>query len=113
VIGVPASAGSSSPQLDQDAGKYLFTGSEIHKHAFKTPTLRNIGVTAPYMHNGVFNTLEEVMEFYNKGGGAGIHTAPENQTLPADELHLSKSEIKKIIAFLETLTNDTAMSADQ
>jgi cytochrome c peroxidase len=61
-------------------------------------------MTAPYMHNGVFNTLEEVMDFYNKGGGAGTHTAPENQTLPPDELHLDKNEIKSIISFMRTLT---------
>lgn len=63
VIGVPASKNKNPAQLDHDLGKYLFTKSEIHKYAFKTPTLRNIELTAPYMHNGVFDNLEEVMDF--------------------------------------------------
>ena len=106
VIGVPA---DSKKTFDGDAGKYLFTRSAIHRNAFKTPTIRNIALTAPYMHNGVFETLEEVMDFYNKGGGAGTHTAPENQTLPAEKLRLSKKEIKNIIAFMKALTDENGM----
>ncbi len=106
VIGVPA---VSKKTFDGDAGKYLFTRSAIHRNAFKTPTIRNIALTAPYMHNGVFETLEEVMDFYNKGGGAGTHTAPENQTLPAEKLRLSKKEIKNIIAFMKALTDENGM----
>jgi cytochrome c peroxidase len=104
VLGVPATTDKNSP-VDDDLGKYIFTRSEIHKHAFKTPTLRNITLTAPYMHNGVFSTLEEVMDFYNKGGGAGLNIHLDNQTLPADSLNLSKKEIKSIIAFLGTLND--------
>ena len=59
------------------------------------------------MHNGVYNTLEEVMEFYNTGGGKGLKIAPSNQTLPFDKLNLSKKEIADIISFMKTLT-DTA-----
>ncbi len=61
------------------------------------------------MHNGVFDTLEEVMEFYNNGGGKGLHIAPENQTLPFDKLDLSKKEIQAIIAFMKTLTDTTSI----
>mgnify|MGYP003536215038 FL=1 len=75
--------------------------------AFKTPTIRNIEFTAPYMHNGVYKTLEEVMEFYNQGGGKGLNIAPPNQTLPFDKLNLTKKEIKDIIAFMKTLTDTT------
>ena len=55
------------------------------------------------MHNGVYKTLEQVMDFYNRGGGAGMGISVENQTLSADKLNLSKLEIKQIIAFLGTL----------
>lgn len=106
VLGVPASLTANSP-IDTDEGKFLFSRSPLHKFAFKTPTLRNIELTAPYMHNGVFPNLELVMDFYNKGGGAGIHTAPANQTLPAEPLGLSRREIKAVIAFLKTLTDST------
>jgi cytochrome c peroxidase len=44
-------------------GKFELT-KEIHRNSFKTPTIRNIELTAPYMHNGVFKTLEEVIDFY-------------------------------------------------
>jgi cytochrome c peroxidase len=93
--------------LDPDPGKYSITGSEIHRHAFKTPTLRNIALTAPYMHNGIYRSLEEVMEFYNNGGGAGLNIAPVNQTLAPDKLRLNKKEIRDIIAFLKALTDTT------
>ncbi|MEO5945601.1 MAG: cytochrome C peroxidase, partial [Chitinophagaceae bacterium] len=96
-------------KLDDDLGKYNFTKSIVHKHAFKTPTLRNIELTAPYMHNGVFRTLEQVMKFYNKGGGDGLHIAPDNQTLPPEKLNLSKKEIADIICFMKSLT-DPAIS---
>ncbi len=103
VLAVPAEKTSAS--LDPDLGKFNFTRSVIHKHSFKTPTLRNIELTAPYMHNGVYSSLEEVMDFYNKGGGAGLKIAPENQTLPPEPLKLTRKEIADIIAFLKTLTD--------
>ena len=103
VLGVPSI--DDRRKIDDDPGKAGFTKSRIHEHAFKTPTLRNIARTAPYMHNGVFDTLEQVMDFYNKGGGAAVlSVAPVNQTLPAEPLNLSKREIKSIIAFLGTLS---------
>jgi cytochrome c peroxidase len=60
------------------------------------------------MHNGVFKTLDEVIAFYNDGGGVGRGIPLPNQTLPAQKLFLSASEQKDIIAFLRTLT-DTIM----
>ena len=111
VLGVPASAEKSSP-LDPDPGKFSFTNSPVHKFAFKTPTLRNIALTAPYMHNGVYNTLEEVMDFYNKGGGSGLGIAPETQTLPPVKLNLTKKEIGDIISFMKCLT-DTVVTKRQ
>jgi cytochrome c peroxidase len=108
VLGVPQKASKKNAVLDPDPGKFDFTQSVIHKHAFKTPTLRNIAQTAPYMHNGVYKTLEEVMDFYNNGGGAGLKIAPANQTLAPDKLNLSKKEVRAIISFLNTLTDTTA-----
>ena len=105
VLGVPETTDTLPAKLDPDLGKYLFTQSSIHKHSFKTPTLRNIQLTAPYMHNGVYKTLEEVMNFYNKGGGKGLKIAPENQTLPFDKLNLSKREITDVINFMKSLTD--------
>ncbi len=104
VLGVPESLLKPS-KLDPDSGKYLFSHAKVHLFAFKTPTLRNIALTAPYMHNGVFNTLDEVIDFYNEGGGAGLNIAPENQTLPPDKLNLTKKEKKDLINFLKTLTD--------
>lgn len=109
VLGVPASKDKKNAVIDDDLGKFLYTGSVIHKYAFKTPTLRNIELTGPYMHNGVYSTLEEVMTFYNNGGGRGLHIAPENQTLPFDKLNLSKKEIRQIISFMKTLTDTSSV----
>lgn len=107
VLGVPENGKRKT--LDDDLGKYNFTNAIIHKHSFKTPTLRNIALTAPYMHNGVFKTLDEVVRFYNKGGGAGLGIGPSNQTLPSAPLHLSKREQKQMVSFLKLLT-DTALA---
>ncbi|MFN8250720.1 MAG: cytochrome c peroxidase [Ferruginibacter sp.] len=107
VIGVPAAKGKKNARLDADSGRFLYTGYPIHLYAFKTPSLRNVALTAPYMHNGVFSTLEEVMDFYNEGGGKGLGIAPANQSLPFDKLHLSAAEKNKVIAFMKTLTDTT------
>jgi cytochrome c peroxidase len=112
VLGIPQSAGKDHPLPDSDLGKYNFSGSAIDKRAFKTPTLRNIVLTAPYMHNGIYNSLEEVVEFYNKGGGKGLNIGPENQTLPFDRLHLTPVEMNKIISFLKTLTDTSSFRID-
>jgi len=109
VLGVPKTKDSLHAELDSDPGKFNFTRSVVHKYAFKIPTLRNIELTAPYMHNGVFSTLEQVMDFYNRGGGRGLKIAPENQTLPFDKLGLSKKEISEVIAFMRALTDTSAV----
>jgi cytochrome c peroxidase len=106
VLGVP-SIKKGKKVLDTDLGKYAFTRSVLHKHSFKIPTVRNSALTAPYMHNGVFSTLTQVVEFYNKGGGKGLGIAPDNQTLPFDKLNLSKKEVGDIVLFLKKLTDTT------
>jgi cytochrome c peroxidase len=58
------------------------------------------------MHNGAYQTLEQVIEFYNAGGGAGIGIKLDNQTLPTDPLNLTPVEQKAIIAFLKALNDD-------
>jgi cytochrome c peroxidase len=107
VLGVPATANKKKPQLDSDSGRYLITKSPVHLFSFKTTSLRNVALTAPYMHNGVFNTLEEVVDFYNNGGGQGLGIAPPNQTLPFEKLNLTKKEKKDLIFFMKTLTDTT------
>lgn len=103
VIGTPAD--KNGKKISPDLGRYLQYEMPQLKNAFKTPSLRNVAVTAPYMHNGVFSTLEEVVDFYNKGGGAGLGIPVENQTLPSDKLELTPKEIKALIAFMKTLTD--------
>ncbi|MFC0778061.1 cytochrome-c peroxidase [Flavobacterium sp. HJSW_4] len=103
VIGTPQDA--SGKKLSPDQGRYIYNKMPQLVGAFKTPTVRNAAVTAPYMHNGVFKTLEEVVDFYNKGGGQGLGYEVENQTLPFDELKLTKNEEKALVAFMKTLTD--------
>jgi cytochrome c peroxidase len=107
VIGVPEWPDNRT--IDPDPGREKVTRSKIHRHAFKTPTLRNIALTAPYMHNGVYKTLDSVLTFYNRGGGAGSGLKIENQTLPFDSLGLSKKELGDLKLFLLTLTDVSAL----
>ncbi|WP_299680469.1 cytochrome-c peroxidase [uncultured Tenacibaculum sp.] len=104
-IGVPATKDTLNAKLSPDLGRYELFKTPERKHFFKTPTVRNAGITAPYMHNGVYTTLDEVMDFYNKGGGAGLGIENDYQTLPFDNLKLSKEEIAAVIAFMETLND--------
>jgi len=103
VIGTPNEA--SGKTLSPDKGRYLYNKMPQLVGAFKTPTVRNVAVTAPYMHNGVFKTLEEVVSFYNKGGGQGLGYSVENQTLPFDKLNLTVKEEQALVAFMKTLTD--------
>ncbi|HXB28806.1 MAG TPA: cytochrome c peroxidase, partial [Puia sp.] len=101
VIGVPETI--STQTIDPDMGRYNIIHVESFRHAFKIPTVRNAARTAPYMHNGVFSTLDQVLDFYNKGGGAGSGLKIDNQTLPFDKLDLSEKERKDIIEFIGSL----------
>lgn len=101
VLGVPNTGG----KLDSDLGKFNLTKAIIHRYSFKTPTLRNVALTGPYMHNGVFKTLDEVVDFYNKGGGRGLGFVIDNQTLPEDQLNLTAVEKKQLVAFMKALTD--------
>lgn len=103
VIGTPNDPSGKS--LSSDKGRYLYNKMPQLVGAFKTPTVRNSAITAPYMHNGVFKTLEEVVSFYNKGGGIGLGYEVENQTLPFDKLNLTVKEEKALVTFMKTLTD--------
>jgi len=103
VIGVPALSGK--PGIDADKGKYELRKINLYKYAFRTPTVRNIAITAPYMHNGVFNTLGQVVDFYNKGGGLSAGANLPNLTLPFNKLNLTVREQQNIVAFLNKLTD--------
>ncbi len=103
VIGTPQN--KQGKAISTDLGKYMQYKMPQLKNAFKTPTVRNIELTAPYMHNGVYDSLEEVIDFYNNGGGIGLGLEIPNQTLPKDKLNLTAAEKKQIIAFLKTLTD--------
>lgn len=107
ILGVPATNDTANFVLDSDVGKFNLFQKDLHKFAFKTPTVRNIALTAPYMHNGVYQTLEEVMDFYNQGGGAGRGIEVPHQTLSADALELTVDEVDAIIAFMHSLTDTT------
>ena len=101
VLGVPAD--SSFKKFDNDEGRYKSNPAKEMKHAFRTTTLRNSFHTKPYMHNGVFFTLEQVMDFYNNGGGVNKGFEIDNQTLSSDSLHLTPAEQLAIMEFLRTL----------
>lgn len=105
VIGVPRNADFNNSIMDLDSGRYLVYGKFLHQFAFKTPGVRNMNLTAPYMHNGVYSNLEDVVRFYNLGGGQGLGLDIQNQTLPFDSLTLNTVEIKQIVSFLETLND--------
>lgn len=110
VLGITAKPISQKPlELDADQGRVNSPvrkeNSWIYENSFKTVTVRNVALTKPYFHNGAFDTLEEVMDFYNEGGGEGLGLKVKNQTLASDKLNLTQTEIKQIIAFLNALTD--------
>jgi cytochrome c peroxidase len=99
-----------------DAGRFAVTGVESDRGKFKVPTLRNIEMTAPYMHDGRFDTLEEVVRFYNTGMHAdspnfdgklrGNALAREGGSLPV----WTETEIRQLVAFLKSLTDDSFLA---
>jgi cytochrome c peroxidase len=87
--------------MKEDLGRFYVTRQEGDKGAFKTPTLRSVTETAPYMHDGVFKTLEEVVEFLDQGGGQNPNLSPLLKPLG-----LSKEEKADVVAFLKALTGE-------
>lgn len=105
VIGVPETNSTAHAVIDTDMGRYNILKTPAFKHAFKITTVRNAALTAPYMHNGVFTTLEQVVDFYNKGGGTGLGYKVDNQTLSTDKLNLTQKECNEVVAFIKTLNS--------
>ncbi|MEN8265038.1 MAG: cytochrome c peroxidase [Nitrospirota bacterium] len=81
--------------LTEDPGRYLVTKDQKDWKAFRVPSLRDVALTGPYMHNGVFSTIEEVIDFFNVGGGDD-----PNRTELLKPLYLDNKEKKALKAFL-------------
>ena len=109
VLGVPARDVTRGARIDADQGRYALSRSSPHRFAFRTPSLRNVALTAPYMHNGAFASLDAVIAFYDRGGGAGIGLTLANQTLSSTPLRLSTPERRQLRRFLESLTDTTGL----
>ena len=102
IIGVP----DADPQ-QPDYGRFEVTKGEGNKYAFKVPTLRNVVLNAPYMHNGRFKTLEEVLDFYAAGGGPGVGF---KEPKVDDKIHaytITPAEKQDLIAFLYGLVDES------
>ena len=84
-----------------ELGRFNVTRKPSDLGAFKTPTLRDVELTAPYMHDGSLTTLKEVMDFYNKGGHANVYLDKRIRALG-----LNDQEIEDLIAFMKSLTSD-------
>ncbi|HVS51955.1 MAG TPA: MbnP family protein [Opitutaceae bacterium] len=89
----------------RDAGRAKATQRTSDEGAFKTPSLRNVAVTAPYMHDGRFATLEEVVAHYDHGVQRSANLDPNLAKHPADGMKLNAAEQRELVAFLRTLTD--------
>jgi cytochrome c peroxidase len=89
-----------------DEGRYRVTHKEYDLGKFSTPSLRNVALTTPYMHDGRFNTLEEVVEHYSTGVRHSPTLDPNLAKHPINGLHLSDIDKKALVAFLRTLTDE-------
>jgi cytochrome c peroxidase len=90
-----------------DAGRSVISGNEADRGAFKTPSLRNIALTAPYMHDGSLKNLKEVMDFYIGGANSNPHLDKEVHALD----FLTGKERADLLAFLESLTGEMPPNA--
>lgn len=90
----------------EDPGRFRLTGVEADRAMFKVPSLRNVALTYPYMHDGSLTTLEEVIDHYNAGGKNHPH-----QSALIRPLHLNENEKKALRKFLEALTDLTFVTS--
>jgi cytochrome c peroxidase len=90
---------------DADPGRFEVTHLSLDRGTFATPSLRNIALTAPYMHDGRFQTLEEVLDHYSEGVQRTDTLDPNLAKHPDGGLHLTTEEKQAVIAFLKTLTD--------
>ena len=91
---------------DADPGRMRVTGFETDRGNFATPSLRNVALTAPYMHDGRFRTLEEVVAHYSTGVHRSATLDPNLAKHPDGGLHLSEADQQALVAFLKTLTSE-------
>ncbi len=103
IIGVPD--GKDPAKYDTDLGRGAIAKDAGYNYAFKIPTLRNIEKTAPYMHNGTLRTLEEVMDFYAKGGGHELMVPNLDDKIR--KFDLSPSDRADLVAFMKALTDES------
>ncbi len=110
ILGIWETFDTIYPSLDMDYGRgdngKIRSELQIYNRSFKTVTLRNIAETGPYMHHGNFKTLQEVLHFYNKGGGGGMGLTVPFQTLSEDPLGLSQTELNQLEAFMLQLSDN-------
>lgn len=99
--------GLDSDSTMDDIGRMQVSGNSSDKGKFKTPTLRNIELTAPYMHDGRFNTLEEVVDFYSEGIQFSSTIDPLMKKVDQGGVQLNPQEKADLIAFLKTFTDTT------
>jgi cytochrome c peroxidase len=95
------------PQAE-DTGRFQVTGNGNNLGEFRTPSLRNVGLRGPYFHNGRFSTLEEVVEFYNRGGDFNAPNINRNLIRP---LNLSAPQKADLLAFLRRPLTDPRVAA--
>jgi cytochrome c peroxidase len=95
--------------MEPDLGRAEVTGGKGYEHAFKVPTLRNVALTAPYMHNGSLKTLEDVLDFYSKGGGHGLGVNIPTIDDKIRPFTLTAEEKADLIAFLFSLTDESQL----
>jgi cytochrome c peroxidase len=93
--------GVGMDQGEPDWGRYLVTSDEKDRGAFKTPTIRNVALTAPYMHDGSQQTLAEVVEWYDKGGHPNAYLSKDVR-----KLNLTAEEKQDLVAFMEACTGE-------
>lgn len=86
---------------EPDLGRYVVTKDEKDKGAFKTPTIRNVALTAPYMHDGSQKTLEEVVDWYAKGGHPNPHLSDKIK-----KIDLNEQEKKDLVEFMKACTGE-------
>jgi cytochrome c peroxidase len=107
VLGVPQEGDGKDLLPGDDTGREEHTLNPSDRYAFRTPTLRNVELTAPYMHDGAFSTLEDVVRFYDQGA-LPRHPAVGDALIDPfvrDPLGLTNQEVSALVAFLKALTD--------
>ena len=111
VQGVPQIGPGKKIEVGEDFGREEFTNQVSGRFAFRTPTLRNVTLTAPYMHDGVFETLEEVMQFYNNASRPRHPRVTDNMLHPdlREPLNLTDDEVDALVDFMHALEDNGSL----